>query len=107
MCCRGSRDCGSVAERRSEKAEQRCLAAPMRSSPLAPSSSMSAASILTPLAISGRLLEMVLTAAPTALWSVSSPWPVRVTICAVAAFMADTCEWMLCLLVVFCVSFQR
>ncbi len=67
MCCLGSLDCGSVAARRSEKATQRFLAAPIRSSPLAPSSSISAASILTPLAISGRLLEMVLTAAPTEL----------------------------------------
>jgi hypothetical protein len=25
----------------------------------------------------------------------------------VAAFIADTCEWTLCLLVFFCVSFQR
>ena len=68
----------------SEKAPHRVLAAPIRSSPSRLLSSIRAANILTSLAMSGRLVEMVLTAAPTALWSVLS-CPVRVTICAVAA----------------------
>lgn len=88
---------GSVALSKSENAEHSFLAASNNLSP-EDSSSIRAAIILTPLVISGRLVAIVVMAAPTAVWSTSSAGPeVRVTTWAVAAFIAAICEPTFCL----------
>jgi hypothetical protein len=68
---RTSRVSGSAARSRSQKAVQSVRVASSKRSP----SGMSAAIMRTPRVISGRLLVIVVIAAPTAVWSTSSVGP--------------------------------